>query len=134
VLSPTGLVYLGLANKYGVIEPHHRLPFLSWLPRSLADRYIRFVGKGSEYYEQLQTRAKLVEMCSGLTVWDYTYTVLCDPERFHALDVVPRPLRRVPRVAWRIFQPVLPTFIWIGTLGNRRPAAQPTRQPPARVR
>ena len=42
VLAPDGVVYLGLANRLGVVEPHYRLPFLSWLPHGpLADRYVR---------------------------------------------------------------------------------------------
>ena len=36
VLSPTGVVYLGLGNKYQLMEPHYRLPLLSWLPQRAA--------------------------------------------------------------------------------------------------
>ncbi len=46
VLRPGGLLYLGVGHRWQVIEPHHRLPFLSWLPRRAADRYLRLTGKG----------------------------------------------------------------------------------------
>ena len=45
VVSPTGMVYLGLGNRWGVVEPHYRLPFLSYLPRRWADRYVRASGR-----------------------------------------------------------------------------------------
>src|SRR6266550_2020140 len=62
VLKPDGVAYLGLGNKHQIIEPHYRLPFLSWLPRRLADRYVRAFGRAEEYYEQYRTRSGLERM------------------------------------------------------------------------
>jgi SAM-dependent methyltransferase len=49
VLRPSGLLYLAAPNKWTVMEPHFRLPFLSWLPHPMADRYVRMAGRGSHY-------------------------------------------------------------------------------------
>ena len=49
VLKPGGICYVAAGNKWAVIEPHYRLPFLSWLPRSIASRYIRVTGRGETY-------------------------------------------------------------------------------------
>jgi ubiquinone/menaquinone biosynthesis C-methylase UbiE len=46
VLKPNGAVYLGLGNRLGIMEPHYRLPFLSYLPPALADRYIALKAAG----------------------------------------------------------------------------------------
>ena len=46
VLRPGGLLYLGIGHRWQVVEPHHRLPFLSWLPRGAADRYLRAHRQG----------------------------------------------------------------------------------------
>jgi 2-polyprenyl-3-methyl-5-hydroxy-6-metoxy-1,4-benzoquinol methylase len=133
VLRPDGVVYLGLGNRLGIIEPHYKLPFLSWLPKRAADRYIRATGKASTYYETFRTRPNLRRMCAGLNVWDYTYTVLTQSRMFAADDIVPKRLRSAPALFWQSLAPIIPTFIWVGTPGSRRPAGPATRVPPAAV-
>ena len=130
VLRPDGVAYFGFANRLGVVEPHYRLPFLSYLPRKMADRYVALSGRADEYYEQFRTRAGLIKMCRGLSLWDYTYTVLSDSEKFHAVDMVPPRLATAPTRMWRLLAPIMPTFIWIGTPGAKQPAGGSTRQPP----
>ena len=66
VLKPGGLVYLGIGHRWQVIEPHHRLPFLSWLPQGAADRYMRLTGKGDHYYEHYYTPAGLRRLLRGV--------------------------------------------------------------------
>lgn len=130
VLRPDGLVYLGFANRYGIMEPHYRLPFLSWLPYGVADRYMKVTGRGDRYYERFRSRRRLLDMCRGLAVWDYTYTVLSEPQEFFAEDMVPSPLGRAPSWIWRTLAPILPTFIWIGTPGRKRPGGSATSSSP----
>lgn len=49
VLAPAGAVYLAVPNKWRLVEPHYRLPLLSWLPPLLGDRYVRSLGRGTHY-------------------------------------------------------------------------------------
>lgn len=49
VLRPGGIGYLAVPNRWMLVEPHFRLAFLSWLPRSLRSPYLRLAGKGSFY-------------------------------------------------------------------------------------
>ena len=46
VLKPGGVCYFAAGNRINFMEPHHRLPFLSVLPRPLAHLYMRVSGKG----------------------------------------------------------------------------------------
>jgi ubiquinone/menaquinone biosynthesis C-methylase UbiE len=131
VLRPDGVAYFGFANLFGIIEPHYRLPFLSWLPRKASDRYVSMTGRADEYYEQFRTRSGLMKMCRGLRLWDYTYTVLSDSEKFKARDMVPPRLASASPKFWRALAPIMPTFIWIGTPGTKKPAGGPTRQAPS---
>lgn len=133
VLRPDGVAYLGLGNRLGVVEPHYRLPFLSWLPRNLADRYVAATGRAPNYYERFRTRRALRRMCGDLQVWDYTYTILADASRFQAHDMVPRRLRSLPPAFWHLFAPVMPTFIWVCTPGSGRPAGTGAREAPKLV-
>jgi len=61
VLKNDGTIYFTVCNKYKIIEPHYRLPFLSWIPLPAANIYLKVTGRGSDYsdikfysYKQLQ--------------------------------------------------------------------------------
>lgn len=133
ILTPTGVAYLGLGNRLQVIEPHYGLPLLSWLPYGLADRYMKLAGKGERYYERFRTRPGLKKLCHDLQVWDYTYTVLCEPERFGADDMVPAKLASAPPAFWKALSPIIPTYLWLGTKSGPGPAGGPTRNPPTKI-
>lgn len=133
VLRPGGVVYLGLGNRLGIVEPHYGLPFLSWLPYRAADRYVSFLGRADRYHERFRTRAGLRRLCRGLRVWDYTHTVLSEPARFAADDMVPGRLAAAPAAFWRLLTPVIPTYVWVGTPGSSRPAGAPARVAPTRI-
>jgi len=45
VLIKDGIFYLATPNKYWIIEPHYKLPFLSILPRKLANLFVRLKSK-----------------------------------------------------------------------------------------
>ncbi len=121
VVRPDGLLYLGLGNRLGVVEPHYRLPFLSWLPRGLAHRYVRASGRAEHYHEAFATRAGLRRLAAGLHVWDYTYPVLADPAAFAGQDAVPGAVARLPRPVLRALRPVVPTYLWVATTTPQRP-------------
>ena len=88
-LVPGGVCYFGATNRLKVIETHYgRLPFLSYLPKPLANLYLRILGRGDRYYENLYTYWTLKRMCSDYEVTDYTEAVVRDPERFAAADAV----------------------------------------------
>lgn len=123
VLSPQGVVYLGMANRLGVIEPHYRLPFLSWLPRGLADRYVHASGRADHYHERFRVLAGLRRMVGGLYAYDYTFSILAHPDVFAAEDVVSGPiLRLATRLATRLGHRsrdlarwLIPTYIWVAS-------------------
>jgi SAM-dependent methyltransferase len=49
VMRTDGIGYLAVPSRWMLVEPHYKLPFLSWLPQPLADAYVRLAGKGSHY-------------------------------------------------------------------------------------
>ncbi|MBB4705884.1 class I SAM-dependent methyltransferase [Sphaerisporangium siamense] len=141
VLADDGVLYLGLGNRLGVIEPHYKLPFLSYLPPALADRYVRSFGRADHYYERFRTRGGLRRMLAGFHVWDYSLPVLASPERFAGAELFPGPagraaqatLARAPRAALRALLPVVPTYLWVASKTPRRPLGPALPQPPQRV-
>jgi SAM-dependent methyltransferase len=133
VLAPRGVAYLGLGNRLGVIEPHYRLPFLSWLPRALAHRYVRASGRADSYHERFLTRPGLRRLFGALDIWDYTLPVLADPQRFGADDVVPGLVSRLPAGGLHAMVPLIPTYVWIGTHGGLVPLGPPVAIPPSHL-
>jgi ubiquinone/menaquinone biosynthesis C-methylase UbiE len=123
VLKKDGVAYLGLANKFQLIEPHYRLPFLSWLPQRVADAYIRRAGKADGYYEKHLSRSDLKTLLRGFHVWDYTVAVIRAPQVFGSGDQVGATVSRTPAPVLRAGLPLAPTFIWVATKGDARPAA-----------
>lgn len=72
VLRPGGSAYVSAGSRWAFLEPHYRLPFLSWLPGGLADRYVRWTGRARNYrgirflgYRSLQRAMDVPELRSA---------------------------------------------------------------------
>ena len=134
VLAPDAIGYLGLANRLGVVEPHYKLPFLAWLPRPLAHRYVAATGRASHYHEQFRLLPALRRMAGGLYVHDYTFAILAAPDVFAADDVVPggapAVFGKLSRRFRDLLRPLAPTYIWIACKSPRRPAGAALCVPP----
>ncbi len=115
ILKPAGRCYLGAASRLTVVEPHYHLPFLSWLPKPLAHKYMRLTGKGNEYYEMLRTYWGIKELIKAFEVSDYTLQVLECPATFYARDMIPEGgwIEKIPLFVWKLFYPLLPSYIFI---------------------
>jgi len=47
VLKQDGFCYFAAGNKFSLIGGHYHLPFLSWIPKSLANFYLRLLRRGN---------------------------------------------------------------------------------------
>lgn len=64
-----GIFYLTTNNRLWPIEGHYYLPFLSYLPKRLADRYVRISGRGGSYDDHyLLTYGQLTRILNGLPI------------------------------------------------------------------
>jgi SAM-dependent methyltransferase len=106
-LAPSGFVYLTAGNRFAPIEPHYRIPTLSWWPRPIAERLLRWSGRGERYDDiRFTTHAKLLRVAArhGLELEDVTDEALATqidryesrPGRLagRAARLLPGPLRR----------------------------------------
>jgi len=77
VLRRDGVCYLATPNRFSLIEPHFKLPFLSWLPPGMRDGYVRVAGRGSRYDVRPLTMGRLRALAStaGLRVEDLSTEV-----------------------------------------------------------
>lgn len=115
VLAAGGVGYLAVPNRWMIVEPHYRVPFLSWLPRSWRSGYLRLVGKGSFYdVEPLQLRQleKLLQD-AGLR-----FENVCLPALRATIELGDGPggllsvVKAVPDSVLFLFRRLMPTLIY----------------------
>jgi len=86
MMAPEGVMYLNTPNRWFPLEPHKRLPFLSYLPRGMANRYAEAFGKGSYDGYHLLSYGQFCNLLASL------------PIRY-SFKVQPHPRRRLYRIA-----------------------------------
>lgn len=101
-LAPGGAVYLTAGSKWAPIEPHYRIPTLSWWPEPIANRMLRWTGRGESYGDiRFTTHGRLVAAAArhGLALDDRTDEALATQiDRYESPvgRAVGRSLRVVP--------------------------------------
>lgn len=114
-LKPSGVCYLAALNRLWPLEPHYNLLFLSWLPKSIANIYVKLLNKSDGYYETTLSYWGLKELTNKFSIVDYTPRILSNPTKFSYDDVLAA--KGVKGAFLKIFSGVLkffvPTFFWI---------------------
>lgn len=128
VLTPGGVGYLAVPNRWMLVEPHYRLAFLSWLPRRWRSRYLRLWRKGDFYdCEPLEMRqlesflASSQLSCRNLCIEGWRATL--EIERPNRLGT--RFLSLLPDAILRPLVPVIPTLIYRIEVMVRKPGVKP---------
>lgn len=115
VLRPGGVCFFSAGNRLSYMEPHYRLPLLSVVPKFMAHRYLRLLGRGSHYYETHLTYWGLKRLVNRFELEDYTLRVVAEPQRYFADDMV-SPGSFKQRLVMRVLQLamwVCPTYLWV---------------------
>ena len=115
VMKPDGVGYLAVPNRWMLVEPHFRLPFLSWLPMPLSHAYVRAAGKGSHYDCRPLTRGGLERLLTGSQLH---FEHMCVPALRLAFEIersqtlAARTLRRLPDGLIAAGAAMIPTLIY----------------------
>jgi SAM-dependent methyltransferase len=116
VLCAGGVCYLAAGHTLQLMEPHYRLPLLSWLPRRVASAWLRATGRGECYDERFLPPWRLRRLGEGFSSTTLVSPkMLRAPERFGfpQLARLPSPARRLIAAASGIAARVAPTWIFI---------------------
>jgi ubiquinone/menaquinone biosynthesis C-methylase UbiE len=116
VLCPGGVGYLAVPNRWMLVEPHYRLPFLSWLPQGLADTYVRLMGKG-DYYDCRPLTVRRIESMLGDAGFTFAQrhgeALLLTYELEHPDAAINRWfLKMIPNVMYTTLRRAFPTLIY----------------------
>lgn len=118
VLRPGGWLYLATPNRFAPLEPHFKLPFLSWLPGGYRSTYVRAARRGPRYDCWPLTRRTLMRLL-------HEHRFECTEVSQQAIDAVlaverpsgaVRTVLRASRVLYPLARPILPTFIFLARL------------------
>lgn len=115
VLAPEGVCYLAVPNRRGLVEPHFRLPFLSWIPRALRDPYVRAARRGTHYDCNLPTRGQATRLFSEarFTHEEATIQAMRVLRELETMSIATRLLCSSPTAVLRALLPLNPTMIFL---------------------
>jgi 2-polyprenyl-3-methyl-5-hydroxy-6-metoxy-1,4-benzoquinol methylase len=115
ILRKGGICHFAAQNRMSVIEPHYGLPLLSVLPKFMAHRYLRILGKGNMYYENLLTLSGLRKLVAEFECHDYTTEIIRDPVQYHATELLtPGSLKqKLALIVAQTLYFLCPTYVWI---------------------
>jgi SAM-dependent methyltransferase len=113
LLAAGGIVYLAVPYRFRLVENHYRLPLLSWLPPTAADRYVRLARSAPRYDCRLLDRRQVAALAreAGLDASERTLEVLrlaADTETGAAAAVA-----GLPRPILRALLPLAPTLVYL---------------------
>jgi SAM-dependent methyltransferase len=113
VLRPGGWAYLAMPNRWRVVEPHFKLPLLSWLPPRLRSGYVRLARRGERYdcdpISRRQLQALVAE--AGLEAHDRTVDAVRVLRRVESPRGLARMALAAPSSLIALGRPLVPTEI-----------------------
>lgn len=114
VLRPGGLMYLATPNKFGPMDPHYKLPLISWLPRPLATACLRSLKK-REWDIYPVSPWQLRKLAAGkFSGENLTTDILKHPQKYNMpAGITIRMLGSLPIGALKLLAPFVPTQIHI---------------------
>lgn len=115
ILVDNGFCYFTAGNRFQVMEPHYRLPFLSVIPVGLAHYYLMATGNGSHYYERHRSYWGLRHLVKDFDVVDYTKRVISRPDEYETQYMIPQGSikQKVATFISKYLYFLIPTYIWV---------------------
>jgi ubiquinone/menaquinone biosynthesis C-methylase UbiE len=115
VLRPGGFCYFAAENRLRIWDGHYNLPFVTVLPKPIADLYVRITGRGQRRYETHRTLWGLRRLVRRFEITDYTRAVVRDPRHFEATEMVwpGSPKQRLAAATLTVAYWAFPTYLWV---------------------
>jgi len=111
LLKPGGILFFSGPNRLALMEEHYHLPLLSWLPRKLANIYLRLFRGVNSYEITALSEWKLRKSLQNFEIIDYTKDLLRDPQRYAMEDRLPA--GGLPGWISVLIRPLIPNFNWV---------------------
>lgn len=116
VLKEDGFVYFAVPNRWGLMEPHFNLPFLSWIPFNMRTPYVRALGRGDIYDCLLLSHKDAIDLFrkAGLIYIQKTFDAI-NVMSFIENEIrgIQKHILRFPNIFFKILYPVIPTMVFL---------------------
>lgn len=115
LLKSGGICYLGARNKYTLWDAQYELALLSFMPRKLADFFVRSSGRSEKYDVEYRTYWQLKKLCKRFDIRRITPKGIHNPSKY-GFEKVKRYeffARLIPESFLRRIEPILPNFVWL---------------------
>jgi SAM-dependent methyltransferase len=115
VLAPGGICYLATPSRWAPIEPHYKVPLLSWLPERMRSPYLRLTGRGSVYDCNPLGYRDLLRLFrrTGLRHADRTTQAMRIMARTEGRGGLTGRLLEAPGWFIAVMRPVIPTMVFL---------------------
>lgn len=116
VLRPGGWLYLAMPNRWAPVEPHFKLPLLSWLPVSRRSAYVRAARRGPAYDCRPLSRAELERLLDlhGFEHTEVSRDAVAAMRDIEGSSASVGFLLRLAPVLYPLARPVLPSLVYLG--------------------
>lgn len=115
VLKEEGWAYFAVPNRWRLIEPHFRLPLLSWLPRGLRSSYVRLMGRGEVYDCDPPSHFELIRLFeeAGLNYVQQSFEAMRIMAEVESVSFPARLVLNAPKFILQKLYPIIPTMIFL---------------------
>jgi SAM-dependent methyltransferase len=115
LLRPGGVCYFAVPSRFVLVEPHVRLPLVSWLPRRLRSPYVRLARRGNAYDCELPSKRTLTRLfrSANLRPTELTLHALVEVGRLERPSRAARLALSSPAWLRRALLPLSPTLVYV---------------------
>jgi len=115
IIRPGGVCFFSGPNRLKIMEEHYWLPFLSWLPRPLADRYLRAFRRVAAYDAFPRFYWELRKLWNKFEMTNTMIDLLRSPDRYavHLSRRYRMFIRILPDWLLNLLSPLYPNYNWI---------------------
>lgn len=129
VAADGGTIYFAAPNKWRVVEPHYRLPLLSWLPRNVSDVYLRLARRAKYYDCYPRSRSHFIRLfeTAGLAHTDQTVIAMRQMLTLeHPTHIATKIVNDLcPDWLLGLGRPIVPTLVFLLNKASPRKATAP---------
>lgn len=115
VLKPGGCCFFSGPNRLALMEEHYFLPFLSWLPRPMANAYVRLTKRGAFYDAAPWYLWQIKKLWRRFQCYDYSFELIRRPHHFAMGDGLKKWswVADLPPILLNLLVIFLPNYNWM---------------------
>jgi ubiquinone/menaquinone biosynthesis C-methylase UbiE len=115
VTKDQGIGYLAVPNRWRLVEPHFRLPLLSWFPQFISDKYVQLMKRGKYYDCKPLSHANIVTLFekTNLSFEPKTFAAMRAMLEHEDISGVERYVLSMPEFMKKLLYSIIPTIIFV---------------------